>query len=77
MHRTSDVLSSVTAPEPVDQASDTEASAAWYFASLQHQWRLVGVLLVVTSLGAVDRQVITLLVNPIRDTLRMTDVQVA
>src|SRR6185437_2802034 len=77
MRRTSDALGSVTAREPVARASDTEASAAWYSASARHQWRLVGVLLVVTSLGAVDRQVITLLVNPIRDTLRITDVQVS
>ena len=30
-----------------------------------------------SSLGAIDRQVITLLVNPIRETLRITDVQIS
>lgn len=52
-------------------------STDWYAASAGRQWRLVGVLLIATSLGAVDRQVITLLVDPIRQTLGITDVQIS
>jgi MFS family permease len=78
MRRASDSFEQVVSPagpgpSPALPASD----ASWYSASARHQWRLVIVLLVVTSLGAIDRQVITLLVNPIRETLRITDVQIS
>ena len=70
-------MGAVAAQEPVSRAPDTAAFDVWYYGNASRQWRLVGVLLVVTSLGAVDRQVITLLINPIRETLRITDIEVS
>lgn len=80
MRRASDTLAQVSSPAAAqaDAAHALPAShASWYSASAHHQWRLVIVLLVMSSLGAIDRQVITLLVNPIRETLRITDVQIS
>lgn len=65
------------ASSPVAEIVEPAGSAGWYSASARQQWRLVGVLLIATSLGAVDRQIITLLVDPIRQSLRITDVQVS
>ncbi|MGH8227532.1 MAG: MFS transporter [Steroidobacteraceae bacterium] len=59
------------------RATGSAVSGGWYSGSAARQWRLVIVLLVMTSLGAIDRQVITLLVDPIRETLRITDVQIS
>lgn len=66
----------MTSGETVDGAPPARP-LDWYAASPRRQWRLVFVLLIVSSLGDVDRQVIALLVNPIRETLRITDVQVS
>src|SRR5690348_15861315 len=80
MRRSSDTLAQVSSPAATqaDAGRAIPAShASWYSASARHQWRLVIVLLVMTSLGAIDRQVITLLVNPIRDALRITDVEIS
>ena len=49
----------------------------WYAGSAGHQWRLVAVLLIVTSLGTIDRQIITLLINPIRASLGISDFQMS
>jgi MFS transporter, Spinster family, sphingosine-1-phosphate transporter len=66
----------MTVPSAV-KTSDSAESGGWYSGSAARQWRLVIVLLVMTSLSAIDRQVITLLVNPIRETLRITDVEIS
>lgn len=66
----------MTVPAAVE-AADAAGSGGWYSRSPGRQWRLVIVLLVMTSLSAIDRQVITLLVNPIRETLRITDVEIS
>jgi MFS family permease len=41
------------------------------------QWWLVIVLLIVSTLATIDRQVIALLVNPIREHLQITDTQIS
>jgi MFS transporter, Spinster family, sphingosine-1-phosphate transporter len=64
-------------PSAALPATDSAESGGWYSGSPARQWRLVIVLLVMTSLGAIDRQVITLLVNPIREALRITDVEIS
>ncbi len=67
----------MTQPSAALRATDSADSGGWYSGSARRQWRLVIVLLIMTSLGAIDRQVITLLVNPIRETLRISDVQIS
>jgi MFS transporter, Spinster family, sphingosine-1-phosphate transporter len=63
---------------PTEAGSGQPASdATWYAGSARRQWRLVIVLLVMSSLGAIDRQVITLLVNPIRESLHITDLEIS
>ena len=73
MMRPSGPVRSRESSEPAESA----APGGWYARNAGRQWRLVIVLLVMTSLGAIDRQVITLLVNPIRETLRISDVQIS
>jgi len=67
----------MTATAALLRARESAPSGGWYAANPRRQWRLVLVLLAVSSLGAVDRQVITLLVDPIRDALRLSDVQIS
>lgn len=71
------MLERITRRSAVIRGTDSAALEGWYSHSPARQWRLVIVLLVVSSLGAIDRQVITLLVNPIRETLHISDVQVS
>lgn len=47
------------------------------YDSARSQWWLVFVLLVVSTLAAIDRQVIALLVDPIRAYLQITDTQIS
>lgn len=47
------------------------------YDSARRQWWLVVVLLVVSTLAAIDRQVIALLVDPIRESLRITDTEIS
>lgn len=67
----------MTRPPALLRVTDSREPGDWYAGSARRQWRLVLVLLVLTSLGAIDRQVITLLVNPIREALRITDVEIS
>lgn len=47
------------------------------YDSTRRQWWLVIVLLIVSTLAAIDRQVIALLVDPIRASLHITDTQIS
>jgi len=47
------------------------------YASAGRQWWLVIVLLIASTLAAIDRQIIALLVDPIRASLRITDTQIS
>jgi len=71
------MLEGLTRGSTSPRAADCAGPGGWYAGSAGRQWRLVIVLLVVTSLGAIDRQVITLLVNPIRAALHISDVQIS
>ena len=71
------MLERMTRPSAPLRVTDSPESGGWYSGSARRQWRLVIVLLIMTSLGAIDRQVITLLVNPIREALRITDVEIS
>jgi len=67
----------MTTATSVSGADSCSGLGAHGYDSARRQWWLVIVLLVVSTLGAIDRQVIALLVNPIREHLQVTDTQMS
>jgi MFS transporter, Spinster family, sphingosine-1-phosphate transporter len=66
-----------TGPGPIGIVSAHPDRRATFYAAPGRQWWLVIVLLIVSTLATIDRQVIALLVNPIREHLQITDTQIS
>ena len=66
-----------TGPGPSGIESAHPDGRANFYAAPGQQWWLVIVLLIVSTLATIDRQVIALLVNPIREHLQITDTQIS
>ena len=66
-----------TKPGPSGIESAHPDGRANFYAAPGQQWWLVIVLLIVSTLATIDRQVIALLVNPIREHLQITDTQIS
>ena len=54
---------------------DSEIMPDSYYKFAHHQWRLIVVLTILTLLSSIDRQTISLLIDPIRHDLELTDTQ--
>lgn len=70
-----DNIDIVTSLEP--RGEQHAVATPHYAASVPRQWWLVIVLLVVSTLATIDRQIISLLVNPIREQLQISDTQIS
>ncbi|MBL8628779.1 MAG: MFS transporter, partial [Rhodospirillaceae bacterium] len=62
---------------PVSRAHNHDSSADPYANSARRQWWLVFCLLFLMMLGTIDRQIVSLLVNPIKEDLGLTDTQIS